>query len=217
MSFSVQDSGRVGQSAYWAYFGANMILVPILFFGGLYEIASGGWGTGALCIMLVLPLGIYFRVIMMRRCRDIGWPAFLPWVMLGLGILTNMMVMSRITANPTEATSALIMPAIVTIADFAIMIVIGCLATKDQHPDFGGDYESLYQPIDRPAAGGTDPGFDAGPIDSVTSESDRWDAAIARRLAAQQSSPCEAAPAEHGAEPYPQVQRAATGFGRRVI
>src|SRR3989337_692291 len=84
MGFPSDSSGRVSQGKYWALFGTYMIAVPVLLFGGLGAMVQGSIGLGLLLIIAIVPLGIYWRVIMMRRCRDIGWPAFLPWVVFGL-------------------------------------------------------------------------------------------------------------------------------------
>ena len=81
---SASSQGRVSQGRYWATFGVTMIGVPALLIGGIVAMAKGSFLLGLLMIATILPLGIYWRVTMMRRCRDIGWPAATPWVLFGV-------------------------------------------------------------------------------------------------------------------------------------
>jgi hypothetical protein len=83
-----RDEGRyIGQSQYWARFAVFMIGVPVLLGFGIYSLVTRDYGIGVLSILAVFPLSIWFRFVMMRRCRDIGWPVFLPWTAQGLQFL----------------------------------------------------------------------------------------------------------------------------------
>src|SRR5690242_17741471 len=89
MAFEANRAGRVSQSRYWMMFGINMIAVLLLLMGGVVAIVGRMYPLGLLMIGAIFPLGIYWRVIMMRRCRDIGWPPSLPWISFGLQMMAS--------------------------------------------------------------------------------------------------------------------------------
>jgi uncharacterized membrane protein YhaH (DUF805 family) len=245
MSIAVDDPGRIGQSKYWMYFGGNLVLAPALLIGGLYAMFSGSFGLGILSILLVLPLAIYFRVIMMRRCRDIGWPTFLPWLAIGFAVLMGFMSGSRMTANPAHLYSSLGLPMFVNALDFIFMITIGCISSKASYVDMLDDYIPPSRPSPAPLPRGYEGGGTAfaptparqpepARISSQSDETpefeekvlDRWDAAIAARLAAHSGDAGAGAapqpaqeqaprPAEY--RPAPAMHRPATGFGRKAV
>jgi len=177
------------------FFGANVILVAICLIGGVIEIARGSWAIGLLMIVAIVPLGIYFRVIMMRRCRDIGWPAFLPWLSFGLQFVASFSASHNLQSlryGGTPSPSLLSLPLFMALADFVFAIAIGCIRSKDSFDYIGSGEDERYQPS-RPgpstpsvrvvqssfaSAGG--PGSD---------DDDRYDAAIARALEAHRSGP----------------------------
>lgn len=248
MSFSVQDPGRVGQSTYWMYFGGNIVLGALLLIGGLYSIFTGSFVTGIVMMLLLLPMGIYFRVIMMRRCRDIGWPAFLPWLpfiaMIAIGGSMGLGgVPSALAASPSLALRSLGLVNFISLADFIFMIVIGCIGSKGYYGSPGGGYgdpaTANYAPVDYGNAASAAPARVPEIVypdtrDSMSGEPDldRWDAAIAQRLAALSAAQDDGAPQEAqpsaapvsapasvrpaAPTPGPMVQRPATGFGRKV-
>lgn len=209
-----QRPGRVGQSRYWTVFGINMVLMPVLLFGGLYALFNGEYATGLVAIVLIVPLGIYFRVTMMRRCRDIGWPAFLPWmffvVPIVLGVFGGIGQLGG--QAPTAASLPMLgLPLIVSIGDFVFSIVIGCIKTKED-----ADYSDIFGGAPAPTGPATplgEPGHD------------RFDDAIARALAAHRQSRSEPAYSdatysepEASARPEPTVHaRAVAGFGRKAV
>lgn len=213
------------QSQYWTQFVINVIAVVGLISFSIYSLLSGHWGMAILAFLLVVPVGIYFRVVMMRRCRDIGWPPFLPWLFFGGGILGNM---GRITAGSAAAlkSGALGLPLMIGLADFVFMIVIGCIASKRQ------DYAAVFE--DDPRPGGFQPAtrrgeparslaynnMDSAPraaIPPAESEQEaRWDAAIANALATRQAADDQSVPQQRPLAPGPLVGRPG-GFGRRVV
>lgn len=232
MSFSVTDRSRIGRSAYWTAFIINIVAIIGLMIGMVTAAFSGHFAMAILLFLLIAPVGIYFRVVMMRRCRDIGWPAFLPWVLFGAGIVANLTRIGQgveALRNPGSGT----LPLLIGLIDFAFMIAIGCIQSQDR----GGDYARHF--LDDgddglPAAGPARPaarmptGYDADAASAqramLTTREDEeasWDAAIARALAARE----QAAPQHDVHRPVaPEVQRApsglqrpAGGFGRRVV
>ena len=64
--------GRIGQSQYWAMFALYFVAVLGLGAFAIYSLVTLSFGQAIGSFLLIAPLGIYFRVVMMRRCRDIG-------------------------------------------------------------------------------------------------------------------------------------------------
>lgn len=231
MSYSVADKSRIGRSGYWTAFVINIVAVVGLLGGCVVAAISGHIAVAVLCFLLVVPVGIYFRVVMMRRCRDINWPAFLPWVLLGAGILANLARASQ-GVEGLRNPSAGIPTLLVGLIDFGFMITIGCIDSKDR----AGDYVRQFhddddQPITRQAApqaaarmsGGYDADAASAQRALLTSrdqEEASWDAAIARALEARQQGGGDASHrpvAPPVQRPAPALQRPAGGFGRRVV
>ncbi|MFM9853378.1 MAG: hypothetical protein ACKVOJ_11320 [Sphingomonadaceae bacterium] len=217
MSTSRKHAKRVGQSAYWMYFIANFVLAPALLVGALVAVIYGSFGIAIFCILLLLPLTVNFRVIMMRRCRDIGWPVFLPWVSFGCSMVLGMINAGAVVGNPQDAFGAVMassgLSIVISLIDFVFMIVIGCIASKAPDIDyvkiFGDDDRQPQAPLPRVATARDDDGGDQS----------RWDAAIAARLAALSDPGAPAAvSAIPVAAPEPRfaVRPAVAGFGRKV-
>lgn len=226
MGFEYQGKPVCNQSSYWTQFVINFFAVLGLLGFSIYSLFSGHWGIAILAFLLMVPVGIYFRVVMMRRCRDIGWPAFLPWLFFGGGVLANM---GRITAGSAAAmkTGMLGLPLMVGLADFVFMIVIGCIASKRQ------DYAAVFE--DEPRPGGFQPAtrreepprrpvyhtadnaLRPSALPPAESEQEaRWDAAIANALAAREATEAQPAPQPRPLAPGPLASRPG-GFGRRVV
>src|SRR5580765_5104386 len=130
MSFPVSERGRVGQSTYWMYFGGFIVAAVILTVIAVVEVMKFNFVPAVICLLLLAPLGIYFRVIMMRRCRDIGWPAFLPWMFVGLSFMVGFMSGFSGAAGGAPSTALLTLPMFIGLADFVFSIVIGCIPGK---------------------------------------------------------------------------------------
>jgi uncharacterized membrane protein YhaH (DUF805 family) len=219
MSFPVQYPRRIGQSAYWSYFGMNLIIATGLFVGGIYAALSGALFTSLLCLLLTLPLSVYFRVIMMRRCRDIGWPSFLPWLLFGMAVLYGLKgSWSLDLAHMFGPRLALAM------IDFVFQIVIGCIGSAAVSSGDYGDYDPSFYPEYTPPASGS--AFNSAQLrtasarheDAAESSSDeaaRWDAAIARRLAQSGAETMSTAEKPPVAQPR-SLPRSAGGFGRKL-
>ncbi len=224
--------GRVGQSRYWTIFGAYMILAPLLLFGGLYALFAGQYAVGLAALVLLSPLGLYFRVTMMRRCRDIGWPAFLPWVLFLLPVGAGFLGGFRLGDLGPSALPLLLMPLAVSLVDFLFAVVIGCKATKaapdeDYARIFGDAGEAARpqsQPLPQPLSQtyhDEPPRTAPSPSAPIGAEPDysRFDAAVARALEARKAAASEPTPAAIAPTPAPLSAhaRAVAGFGRKAV
>jgi uncharacterized membrane protein YhaH (DUF805 family) len=222
MGFAVERRGQVDQGTYWAFFGGTMILIPALLFGGAAAVLHGTFGTGLLMIAAILPVGIYWRVIMMRRCRDIGWPAFLPWLSFGLQFVASYSAMHSLQVmryGVPPSASMLSMPLVMAFADFAFSITIGCIRSKAVV-----DYAAVFG--DAPGSYGPGPSSQAArspgspllqPNSGGAEGRDRFDEAIARALEAHRrgESIIGSPPAPRPAQSDP--PRRPGGFGRRIV
>jgi uncharacterized membrane protein YhaH (DUF805 family) len=212
MGFPADNSKRVSQGKYWALFGAYMVATVALLGGGVVAIVQGSIGLGLLMIVAIVPLGIYWRVIMMRRCRDIGWPAFLPWAIFGLQFVTSFLGQASFLGGTTPSLGLLMLPLLLGLADFVFSIVIGCMGSKREFDynavfdDYRGEYRDEPQRT-RPAS--------AAPA-VAGAGGDRFDDAIARALEAHRrgESVLDARPAARPAPAMP--ARAPAGFGRKM-
>ncbi len=150
MISSYANSSRVDRPAYWVYFGVTFIL-PILFLiGGIYSIFSGSYMLGILAILAIVPINIYFRVIMMRRCRDIGWPAWLPWATFAAIFLTSYSAIGGAMRGDMPSFGSFGLFNLFSIIDFGLMIAIGCFQSKLwTMPEYSPDD---HQPSPRPIA-----------------------------------------------------------------
>jgi len=137
----LQHTGRVGQTDYWIWFVLNMVLTLACVGFGIYAVLTGNILVGIMLLLFVFPLGIYFRVVMMRRCRDINWPAFLPWALLGLGFVVNLLFAPRPSMTQQVSIAPLIVPMIVSLLDFLFTIVIGCIPTATSTFNYETEYE----------------------------------------------------------------------------
>lgn len=205
--------GRIGQAEYWTWFGLYVVAVLGLVAFSLYSFATGELIRAVTALLPLAPLGIYFRVIEMRRCRDIGWPAILPWLFfvipMGVGFTIRA---SGIGTDIATAIAALTVPLLISLVDFIFSIVIGCIATKNP----GEDYARIFGGEPQPARPG---GFQAErPADEPSY--DRFDEAIARALDARRTPGAEPAPAlapEPPALAPTAHARAVAGFGRKAV
>jgi uncharacterized membrane protein YhaH (DUF805 family) len=206
--------GRIGQSAYWLRFCAYMVLVPVLLVFGVYQLFKGNFGTGVLAVLLIAPAGLYFRVVMMRRCRDIGWPAFLPWLSFGLQMAIGVFGQVRLVGGGLPSASLLMLPLAASLADFVFSIVIGCIASKERD-----DYAAVFDFDDRdirraaPLAASHRPHAQPRQAMADGPDLDRFDAAIARALEAQRSG----ADSSSLAAAAPAAARPAPSFGRKIV
>jgi hypothetical protein len=213
----------VGQGTYWAFFGGFMILIPVLLFGGFAAMLHGSLGPGLLMIAAILPIGIYWRVIMMRRCRDIGWPAFLPWLSFGLQFVASFSAMHSLQSmryGAAPAPSMLSMPLLMAFVDFAFTIVIGCIGSKqpfDYATAFAG-VSGSYDPPPQPSQPSQSLRPTPPPDQAGAEGGDRYDAAIARALEAHRRGDSLVGSPPPPSQPAPSgPARPAGGFGGRTV
>ncbi|MEJ2409772.1 MAG: hypothetical protein P8Y58_17915 [Novosphingobium sp.] len=193
-----------------------MIGVPVLLVLGLVGIATREYGLGIALILAILPLSIWFRFVMMGRCRDIGWPVWLPWTAQGLQILMFFMILSSgaLTRGPAALHTISSGSLLIGFLDFVLTIALGCVGGKenvDYGEIFGGD--SLQRAAQARSAMNYRTGNVPKEVEADAQHGDREGAAIARALAAYRSG--QTAPREAPA-PRPVAHRAA-GFGRKGL
>jgi len=157
MSYTVNDPSRVGRQTYWMYYVAIMVATWAMYGWAIYEYIKFQVVPIVFGVVAPLILSVYFRVIASRRCRDIGWPAILPWVTWLLpvvcGVISGMNAashsLSAVGAQQAAALSglggAMIFGMFLGLMDFVFQIVIGCIAGRDD----GGD-ASLDNPYGMP-------------------------------------------------------------------
>jgi len=205
--------GRMSQSQYWAVFGVYIIGVPILVIGGIYALLQGKLAIGAALIALMLPLGGYFRVAMTKRCRDIGWPGFMPWLFFGLvASISFVSGLGRTEELPTNL-SALMVLLLTGLGDLAFAVVLGCIKSRTA-PDFAAVFAP--DPHDQRA---TEPFCMASsPLATSrrTSHQDfsSFDAKVAAALEATRSAAAPSMLAERGQATKP--GRPQVAFGRKA-
>lgn len=228
MAAAFADNRRIGRAAYWQQFIGNVIIVAVLIFAAFATAISGGIAAALIPLILMAAAGIYFRVVMMRRCRDIGWPAFVPWAFFAGHFLLALFTGASIaTISLASAVGSLAFTQIFALADFVVMIVIGCLPST--HPaTLGFVPDGYYDISERPPARITShpeaktgdlqpPSTSSFSDQSEEDENARHDSAIARALAdykaRQAASETPAiAPIEM---PLPALR--AVGFGRKGL
>ncbi|MCJ2187567.1 hypothetical protein [Novosphingobium beihaiensis] len=218
MPLPADNRGKIGQGGYWRRFAVYMIGVPVLLVLGLVGIATREYAMGIALMLAILPLSIWFRFVMMGRCRDIGWPVWLPWTAQGLQILMLIMVLSSgaLTKGPAALHTLSSGSLLIGLLDFALTIALGCVGSKeafDYDEIFGGD--SLQRAAKARSAinyrtGNVPREFEAG-----AQREDRENAAIARALDTYRSGQTAAASQETSAPPP--AGRRATGFGRKGL
>ena len=196
------ENGRIGQSGYWTVFGINMVAVPLLLAGALWSLVNGSYGAALLMFLAIIPVGLYFRVIMMRRCRDIGWPAFLPWLLFGLQFMQTFFTLSGSLSAPKLGSdmigARMVLPLVIGMADFIFSIIIGCIKSAERR-DYARIFGDGLPDSPTPSTAGGGPNYD------------RFDEAVARAMA--QHKQAESAAPETMIVPA----RPAGGFGRRGL
>ncbi len=229
MAYPESEGARVNRSRYWLMFFVTMVASIVLIGVSIGAFANGSIGLGIIAFLLIAPLNIYFRVIMMRRCRDIGWAPALPWITFGLGIVASVFSFgSMATLDPTIILGGSGFSMLVSLADLVLMIALGSVRGKPQM-----DYREVFDGYDRqpapqqrtgprPAAGfsTSQPGAATG---DATSSGDAMDDAIARALENYKRTG-SAVPEQATAAPSPVRQRAqqaaparVAGFGRKMV
>lgn len=134
MSFQADDRGKIGQSSYWLHFGGYVLGAVLLIGLGAYQLVEHHYAAGILTILVVVPLGIYFRVIMMRRCRDIGWPVILPWLLTIMSaFIGGFWGFLGAVSHNASMTAPFTFGALSSFLDFVLVIVLGCMPSKTDY------------------------------------------------------------------------------------
>lgn len=241
MAYPESEGARVNRSRYWLMFFVTMVASIVLIGLSIGAFANGSIGLGIIAFLLIAPLNIYFRVIMMRRCRDIGWAPALPWITFGLGIVASIFSFGSLaTMDPTTIMGGSGFSMLVSLADLVLMIALGSVRGKPQidYRDVFDGHDSQPAPQQRtgprPAArfGALQPntatgaatGAETGAVPFGAADSgDAMDDAIARALENYKrtgSAVPEQAPAESSAlrQRAPQDAPArVAGFGRKMV
>jgi len=179
---------------------------------------------------------------MMRRCRDIGWPPFIPWLVFGIQMLIGFTGGIRPTMGQVPSLPLLAVPVAVGLIDFVFSIVIGCIASKDD--DYAGVFEPDERDYHRMNPGELSHASISRPRSNSASDSSPWqgeprkfssvdgaslsdreldsfDSAIARALEARRAN--DRQPSLNKQEPTsvpgntPVPDRPVGGFGRRIV
>jgi uncharacterized membrane protein YhaH (DUF805 family) len=142
MSFHADDRGKIGQSSYWLHFGGYVLGMAVLMAVCLYQAITLHVVTAIVAFLAIIPLTIYFRVIMMRRCRDIGWPVILPWLpMILSGVNGAVWGFAGLKAHSFTPGGPMSLNVLVGGFDFVLQIVLGCMASKPGGGSFGEDFD----------------------------------------------------------------------------
>ncbi len=211
-------AGRIGRSQYWTAFALYFAAVIALGAAAIYFLVTLNIGLMIVSLLLVAPLGIYFRVVMMRRCRDIGWPAVLPWLIFGASMVVGMFGsvgtlqgLGGEYGDPTSMKTLLVsagLPLLLSLVDLGFSITIGCFRSKDEG---GEDYARIFGDEGQPAKpmwprGSSEPALPAGHHEPDTAREpapagdySRFDQAVARALEARRSGGT--------ADPAPRIPR----------
>ncbi|HKR91363.1 hypothetical protein [Novosphingobium sp.] len=198
----------LGQSGYWSRFAVYMIGVPVLLLVGAYSLLTRSFALGILSILGIFPLAIWFRFVMMRRCRDIGWPAWLPWTAQALQILMFFMIVSGAATGRTAALRATSSGSLlIAFVDFVFVITLGCIGSRDvlDYREVFGDAQLHGAEKARAAVTYRPDEMEEGPETARLRE----DAAIARALEAYRNSSAVVRPKAPASRP--------AGFGRKGL
>ena len=217
------EGKRIGRQGYWFWLLGLGVGTIVL---GAVAIAAAIGGSFSLIAVFFLAMiggGIWFRIVQMRRCRDAGWPAALPWIMFGLVMVTSVFsLMSLVSAAASGDLGALSsgglsgLSAMASLADFGFTIALGFVPSKDAarggHGGSGGvqlRYAGGYSPADEDAEGDD-------PIARALENYRRTGSAVpgsapAQVAAARSPKPAPAPVSIPSGPPRP------AGFGRRVV
>ena len=117
---------RIGRSRYWLHFLICLVVGIALVVGAVTAFFSGSFGLAIVLLLPLLATGIWFRIVMMRRCRDVGWPPALPWIFFAALILTSGAGFGAIsTGDPTALFASTGLSWLVQIGDFVLVMILG--------------------------------------------------------------------------------------------
>jgi len=204
MADGEKDQSRVGRLTYWMYYLALTVSALFMYAFGAYEFLKLHLFPIVFGFLAPTIMWIYLRVIASRRCRDIGWPAILPW--LGIALMAVCVFFSGMAAGSNPAAALVTMGAstvvimLVGAADFVFLIVIGCIAGADDSSDPFANGRSNHGDVTRAPQGYVD----------------GYDTAMARRARPLPQAFGDADAPHRAAEPSG-MARPAASFGRRAV
>ena len=152
MSSYVNDQSRVGRLTYWMYYVGIMVLTWAMYGWGIYEFVKLNLVPIVFGFIAPTILSIYFRIIAMRRCRDIGWPAYLPWLTISLLVACGVISGLQAGLHPGSSLGTIgvsvMLGGVLGLADFIFLIVIGCVGGADTGDDSfeGGHFDRQTLP-----------------------------------------------------------------------
>jgi uncharacterized membrane protein YhaH (DUF805 family) len=200
MSITYEGSARVGIGQYWMMFAGSLIVSVVAIAVAIFSFFSANYFLVLIAVLAMFASGIYLRVAEMRRCRDIGWPAQLPWAFFGILIL--LALVSFQGGMVSLASSG--MSIMVSLADLGFAILVGCIPSKEWQAPNAADYRNHHSETAYAPESGDDDDRDA-----------RYDDAVARAVAAYKKetaqSPRASAAETSSARPPARI----TGFGRK--
>ena len=200
MSITYDGSPRVGIGQYWIMFAGSLIVSVIAIAVAIFSFFSANFFMVVIAALAMFASGIYLRVAEMRRCRDIGWPAQLPWVFFG--ILVLLALVSFQGGMVSLASSG--MSIMVSVADLGFAILVGCIPSKEWQAPSAAEYRNHYSETAYAPEAAEDDDRDA-----------RYDDAVARAVAAykKEGPPSQSAAASEAPAARPPARIA--GFGRK--
>lgn len=146
MSFDGTNPNRVDRMTYWMYYIGFTVVVTGLYAFAIYELLV--MDTFPIVCGLLAPtlLSVFFRVIAMRRCHDIGWPSFLPWLTITLVVVCGVFNGIHAGMNPASALGTIGVTMVISmlfgLADFVFLIVLGCIPGTEGG---GNDFEDRHE------------------------------------------------------------------------
>ena len=201
----MDDKPRVGRSRYWLLFLIYMVATIVLLVGAVGMLMEGSWIAAIGLVLIVIPIGIWFRIVMMRRCRDIGWPPALPWISMGISMFAGFTSFGSINAgDPTTMFAATGFSWLAQIADFVLVMVLGAVKGRARV-----DYREVFGdgPVSRPSQAHSAGGDADDAIARALENYRRTGSAVPQQSAVPARKSRSAAPAR----PQP------TGFGRKPV
>ncbi|MFC4292710.1 hypothetical protein ACFOWX_09825 [Sphingorhabdus arenilitoris] len=86
MSIFGLSNTRISRTAYWMTLLACIMLQAVILFGAGVSAIIGPSQVAVVGMTAIIIFGLAFHIVMMLRCRDIGWPILLPWVSLAVSL-----------------------------------------------------------------------------------------------------------------------------------
>lgn len=218
MNFAVAGRRGMERGQYWTYLIVYVVAVLGLAVGSVIALGRNEYILALAAFLLIGAGSLLFRGVMIRRCREIGWPDVLPWLTLTFTAMAMASTFLSLAIAPEPSLSSLGWTSLLVVIDVVLMITIGL---REGAADLARARRQEEDELEatRAAFARLKPGSIQAPRDNEDAAV-RVDDAIARALADHRGEK----PAEEGT---PNVARQATQrrpahgpraatFGRRV-